>query len=129
MKILITTLVLLSVLATGCSSLPRANTEEAFIAGAVTDTVATQIALNQPGLAEGNPIGFAGATAVKGLMYLYAKQYPEEAEGMYRLGSAAFTGAGVNNLLLVAGASTGIGALVAIITGLFIYNSEGEDND
>jgi ABC-type enterobactin transport system permease subunit len=126
MKILTTSLVLLSVLATGCTSFPRANTEEAYVAGAVADTVATEIALNQPNLAEANPLGFAGATAFKGAMYYYAKQNPEQAEEVYRLGSSAFTGAAVNNILLVVGAASGVSILAGILTGLFIYNSEVE---
>lgn len=128
MKILTTTLVLLGLLTSGCSSLPRSNTEEGFLASAGADVVSTAIAISQPNIVEGNPVGYLGSTIAKGAMYYYAKNNPEEAEAMYHLGSSAFTGAAVNNILLAVGAASGVSILAGILTGFFIYN-EGDSDE
>lgn len=128
MKILTTTLVLLGLLTSGCSSFPRSNTEEAFLASAGADVVSTAIAINQPGIVEGNPAGFIGTTVGKGFLYFYAKENPEQAEAIYHTGTSIFTGAAVNNILLAVGAASGVSILAGILTGFFIY-SEGDSND
>lgn len=126
MKILSTTLILLGLLASGCSSLPRSNTEEAYLAAAGADVVSTAIAISQPNIVESNPVGYLGSTVVKGAIYYYAKNNPEEAQAIYHIGTSAFTGAAVNNILLAVGAASGVSVLAGILTGFFIYN-EGDD--
>ena len=72
------------------------------LTGAVIDTITTQVALNQ-GNTELNPIGVNATIILKGFYFLTVRNSVTEQEKttLDRYTSAAWTGAGVNNFLVI----------------------------
>jgi hypothetical protein len=95
---------------TGCASY---KVEQA----AVADTVTTAVALSR-GAVETNPMGFAGATALKvAILANRDKMEPETREAVEHAGTAIWGGAAVNNLAVILGsaAAAPLGVLAGII--------------
>lgn len=108
----------------GCAAVKAPETERAFIETSLADTATTTVALGTGIAYEANPIGFAGATAAKVGLYLYAKDLPEaEQKSLYRASSVAFGGISVNNLLVILGASTPVSLIGGLIGAIYISNT------
>jgi hypothetical protein len=98
MRTKIAALALLSLV--GCSSVPKPSVKEA----AVLDTVSTAIVLEAvPGTVEMNPLGFAGATALKipVIMYIEGMEEGKQKEKVKNIASSIWTAAAVNNFALL----------------------------
>jgi hypothetical protein len=102
----------------GCSSLRNPTLTEA----AILDTVSTKIAINN-GFIESNPVGFPVATALKVTILHYTNNLEESPKKQFieKLGSSAWTGASVNNILLVLGFSNGFSLMSGFVTGILLY--------
>lgn len=95
-----------AVLATGCTTIQHPATEQAYITAAAADTGTTAVALSTGRFVESNPAGFAAVTALKGGIYLFAKNAsPADQQFIYKAGSTAFGAAAVHNLFALAGAA------------------------
>lgn len=91
---------------------------------AIVDTATTIVALNN-GFQEINPLGFPVVTAGKFFVVLYLNdkfegEFKYEAE---KIESSAWTGASVNNLLLVIGATPFIAIGSGLMTAIAIWNN------
>ena len=101
--------------------------------GAVLDTVTTHVALNQ-GNVELNPIGFYATILLKSFYFLTMRDSLTEQQKATtdQYASAVWTGAGVNNFLVILGAATPIAVLTGLATALVILtqpcNNSGDDN-
>lgn len=92
-----------------------------------TDTITTAIALGTHVATEVNPIGFAGATAVKLAYYIATPQVvtPEEQRTLDHLMASALWAATANNLLVLGFAAMPIVAVpVGILAGVVYYTTQ-----
>jgi hypothetical protein len=112
-------IILVLLLLTGCSNLPKPTVEQAALA----DIGTTAYLLNHGGI-ELNPLGFAGTTALKGLFFYYKDDMtPATRKESERIATSIWTGAAVNNLLQILWApplfwSIGLG----VVVGIELYN-------
>jgi len=103
------------------------------LTGAVLDTVTTQVALNQ-GNIELNPIGFNVTIILKSFYFLTIRDSLTEQKksSTDQIASAVWTGASVNNFLVVLGAVTPIAMMAGLATALVILtqpcDKQGDDN-
>lgn len=97
---------------------PRAHARPAAQDAAIVDTATTALALHTvPGAMEANPMGFPASIIGKIAILAYMETMtPEERAPVEALASSAWTGAAVNNLLIIAGAST-----IAMPMGIFTF--------
>jgi hypothetical protein len=111
-------LLLLVVTLTGCSTIRSPSLTEA----AALDTISTQLAINS-GNTELNPIGFPATIVAKTGIILYTKQLEEgpKKQLINSLGSSLWTGASVNNILLVLGNTNAFSLFVGIITSFIVF--------
>lgn len=114
-------LCLLVLISTGCSTI---NTKEGFVQAGTADMASTALALTRDGLAEGNPLGVGGVIVAKAGVYMLVENIdnPCEKEYIYHTANAFQYGAAVNNLLLFAGAASGVSLLSGIVTGFLLNN-------
>jgi len=107
-KIITTTLIILSLATTGCSTVTVPTVNQA----AVFDTVTTAAVLGTKTGYEINPAGFVGATLFKMfiLNYVVDKLEPQAQEYFNRAAATLWTAAAVNNLAVL----TGVGYPVAL---------------
>jgi len=109
-------------LLTGCSTVYKPSLREA----AVADTVSTAIALEYGNnLKEMNPMGFPMTIVAKvGIIY-YTENYaePENREIIEKYGSSIWSGAAVNNILIMV-TSPQISLLLGVITTIHLLNSQ-----
>jgi len=114
--------ILLVLLLTGCSTVYKPSLREA----AVADTVSTAIALEYGNnVREMNPMGFPMTIVAKvGIIY-YAENYaePELRESIEKYGSSFWSGAAVNNILIIF-TSPQISLLLGVITTIHLLNSQ-----
>lgn len=82
---------------------------------AVLDTVTTAVALHQGGY-ERNPMGFANTILGKGLYFAGTRLLltPQQQQQTDVFASAVWTGASINNILIAAGASNPISAVIGL---------------
>ena len=91
--------------------------------GAIADIVSTGIALNVTNATEMNPLGFVGTTIGKILLLNYRDGLPKESqEKIDNFAGSAWMGAAINNVLVIAGATTPVSLLVGLISGITFYN-------
>jgi hypothetical protein len=111
-------LIFLAATMLGCSTIRNPTLKEA----AVADTITTRIAINN-GFHESNPIGFPAATVAKVLVIVYTKHLEESPKKhlIEDLGSSVWSGAAMNNTLLVLGVPAGASILTGIVTGILLY--------
>lgn len=113
---------------TGCASINNPDSKQAYVEASIADTASTAAVLGTGVGYEANPIGFAGATAAKYGLYLYAKDLPEqEQKQVYHTGSAAFSGYSINNLLVLLGAPTPVSLIAGLIGAAHLYFKDPED--
>ena len=96
---------------------------------ALADIATTAIGLGR-GATELNPLGFVGSTVAKGVYFVLrddlTKQDREHAD---RILTSAWSGAAVNNLIVLTGGVTAVALPVGVLVGiaLYLYNSD-DDN-
>jgi len=91
--------------------------------GAIADTATTAIALNMPNVSEMNPLGFIGTTLTKIFLLDYRESLPKESQvKMDNFMGPVWMGATINNVLVIAGATTPVSIVVGIISGITFYN-------
>jgi hypothetical protein len=116
---------ILGLLLTGCAVPNAPETSQAFVQASAADVATTSLVIGSGAGIEANPVGFLGSTVVKAGIYLYAKDLPEhEQKQLYKAGSSLFSGAAVNNLLVLLGASTGLSILSGLLSSLAIFKHE-----
>ena len=100
-KIITTTLIILSLATTGCSTVTVPTVNQA----AVLDTVTTAAVLDRGVGYETNPAGFVGATLFKVfiLNYVVDRLEPRSQEYFRRAAATLWTAASVNNLAVLTG--------------------------
>ncbi|MFC7205967.1 hypothetical protein [Comamonas endophytica] len=103
------------------------------LAGALADSVTTNIGLNQPGLAEKNglintsPAGLVGLFVIKaGIIYYFDHQKPAIRKSGLKATAGVWNGVAMNNLLLIAGASNPISLIGGALFGVFMYQRQGQ---
>lgn len=103
------------------------------LAGALADSVTTNIGLNQPGLAEKNglintsPAGLVGLFVVKaGIVYFFDHQTPAVRKSGLKATAGVWNGVAMNNLLLIAGASNPLSLLGGALFGAFMYHQQSQ---
>jgi hypothetical protein len=116
-KTITTTLIILSLANTGCSTVP--TVKEA----AVLDTVTTAAVLGTKTGYELNPAGFMGATLFKAfiLNYVVDKLEPQAQEYFNRAAATIWTAAAVNNLGILAGIAPQIALPLTLAAGYAVY--------
>jgi len=109
----------------GCSTIRNPTLKEA----AILDTVTTKIAINN-GFVEANPIGFTAATIIKVVVVNQTNKLEDsqKKEKIESIGSSIWTGASLNNTLLVLGASPTFSIISGIILGIMIYMNPQKSN-
>jgi hypothetical protein len=129
MKLITKTAAAIAILVlTGCSTVSNPRTEQAYLEASAADTASTALVLGSGAGYEANPIGFAGATAAKGALWLYAKDLPEEErEQVYQMGSSAFSGYSINNMLVLIGAPTPVSLVAGLIGALHLYFKDPQE--
>ena len=100
-KIITTTLIILSLATTGCSTVTVPTVNQA----AVLDTVTTAAVLSTGAGYETNPAGFVGATLFKVFILNYVVDWlsPQSQEYFRRAAATLWTAASVNNLAVLTG--------------------------
>lgn len=95
-----------------------------LLEAAIADTVTTQIGLNS-GAIELNPIGFYGATIVKGILLFVINDKLEEDDKYFieKAGSSLWMGGAVNNVFVILHSAPFIAAASGIITAIVIWNN------
>jgi hypothetical protein len=113
-------LLILAATLMGCSSIRNPTLKEA----AVADTITTRIALNN-GFHEANPIGFPAATVAKIFVIVYTNTLEESPKKhlIETLGTSVWTGAAINNTLLVLGVSNPISIVSGILGAIAIFQN------
>lgn len=116
-KYLITLLLLLPNIANSTCVKPTA------MQGAIADTVTTLVGIEFFGLAETNPVGFIGSTAMKIISLTYmADASPEKQKMFDNTAGAVWSGATVNNLMAILGATIPVSIVIGIVSGMIFYN-------
>ena len=97
-------------------------------ASALADIVTTALGLSQ-GATELNPMGFVGSTVAKGAYFVFrddlTKQDRELAD---RVLTSAWSGAVVNNLIVLTGGVTAVALPVGVLVGIALYLYNSDDN-
>ena len=112
----ITTLIILSLASTGCSTVPNAKQ------AAVLDTVTTAAVIGTGAGYELNPVGFVGVTLLKVLILnAIDRMAPENQKNPKRAAATIWTAAAVNNLGILAGIAPQIALPLTLAAGYVVY--------
>jgi hypothetical protein len=91
--------------------------------GMIADTATTIIGVHGFGLIETNPLGVVGSTVLKAVALAYTEDFPKEKQQEFSNKAGAFwSGAAINNVMVILGASTPISIIVGVISGVVFYN-------
>lgn len=103
------------------------------LAGALADSITTNIGLNQPGLSEKNglintsPAGLVGLFVIKaGIIYYFDHQAPAIRKSGLKATAGVWNGVAMNNLLLIAGASNPVSLIGGALFGAFMYQQQAQ---
>ena len=92
-------------------------------AGMIADTATTIVGVYGYGLVETNPLGFVGSTALKAVALAYTEDLPKEKQQEFgNKAGAVWSGAAINNVMAILGASTPISIIIGVISGVVFYN-------
>jgi hypothetical protein len=92
--------------------------------------IARGAAIESNGMVNASPAALLGMLAVKAAMVKYADGLPPERRASSLKANAGFFGGfGASNLLIAAGATTGVAAIAGLFAGWWSYGSEGEALD
>jgi len=100
--------------------------------GMIADTATTIVGVHGFGLIETNPLGVIGSTVLKAVTLAYAEDLPKEKQQEFSNKAGAFwSGAAVNNVMVILGAATPISIIIGVISGIVFYNMPPckENND
>ena len=111
-------IILSTVTIIGCASVPLSGVKQAALA----DNVSTAIALDQ-GLPEVNPLGFPATVVIKILVIEWAKTQPEtDRRFVETAATALWTGAAVNNFVLIIGGGSLLSPVVGVATAAVLWH-------
>lgn len=100
--------------------------------GMIADTATTIVGVHGFGLSETNPLGVVGSTVLKAVALAYTEDWPKEKQQEFSNKAGAFwSGAAVNNVMVILGAATPISIIIGVISGIVFYNMPPceENND
>jgi hypothetical protein len=113
---IITTLILLSLINAGCSTVPTAKE------AAILDTATTAAVLGSGAGYELNPLGFAGATVLKVLFLKNLDKFDSETqENTKRAVATMWTAAAVNNLAVLMCVPLAVSLSLTLAAGYAVY--------
>jgi len=99
--------------------------------GMIADTATTIVGVYGFGLVETNPLGVVGSTVLKAVALAYTEDWSKEKQQEFSNKAGAFwSGAAVNNVMVILGAATPISIIIGVISGIVFYNMlpcEGND--
>ena len=91
--------------------------------GMIADTATTIVGVYGFGLVETNPLGVVGSTVLKAVALAYTEDLPKEKQQEFSNKAGAFwSGAAVNNVMVILGAATPISIIIGVISGIVFYN-------
>lgn len=97
-----------------------------FLVVSVLDTALTEYILNSGIGYEGNPIGFAGATTAKAILYFFSEEISKatnsDEKTLIEFANATISGASLNNALVIAGVSTAVSITSGIALIIYLLN-------
>ena len=99
--------------------------------GMIADTATTIVGVYGFGLVETNPLGVVGSTVLKAVALSYTEDLPKEKQQEFsNKAGAVWSGAAINNVMAILGASTPISIIIGVISGIVFYNMPPcEEND
>lgn len=91
--------------------------------GMIADTATTIVGVYGFGLVETNPLGVVGSTVLKAVALAYTEDWSKEKQQEFSNKAGAFwSGAAVNNVMVILGAATPISIIIGVISGIVFYN-------
>jgi hypothetical protein len=117
---IISLLVILSMLTTGCSTITVPNAKEA----AILDTLTTVAVIESGAGYELNPLGFVGATLVKVLVLSNIHKFePQTQDYINKVNATLWTAAAVNNLGVLMCVPLSISLPLTLAAGYIVYKN------
>lgn len=97
-----------------------------FLTVSVLDTVLTQHILSSGIGYEVNPLGFAGATTAKAILYFFSEEISKatnfDEKSYIKYANTTLSGASLNNVLIIAGVSNPVSLLSGIALVVYLLN-------
>lgn len=115
-------IILSTVTIIGCSSIPLSAVKQAALA----DNVTTAVALEQ-GLPELNPLGFPATVIIKIFVVEWARTQPQQdRQFVERTATALWSGAAVNNFVLIIGGGSLLSPAVGVVTAAILWQRSAD---